>query len=112
MNRYGVIEAFEEGMDLAEYIVNGFNFAPVVPPSLNHSLVVAINPKVSARTDKPGEVLTSNSKPTASAHLISLAPLRVCQPRMSLQALHLLLMTMVIPTPKLASENTLGLVTA
>ena len=55
MNRYGVIEAFEEGMDPVEYIVNGFTFTPVVPPSLNHSLVVAINPKVSTRTNKPGE---------------------------------------------------------
>ena len=55
MNGYGVVEAFEEGMDLAEYIVNGFTFAPVVPPSLDHSLVVTINPKVSARTNKPGE---------------------------------------------------------
>jgi len=55
MNRYGVIEAFEEGVNPAEYVVDGSTFAPVVPPSLDHSLVVAVNPKVSARTNKPGE---------------------------------------------------------
>ena len=51
-----VVGLIKEGVDPAEYSINWFVFAPKVFPSFDDSLVVAVHPKMSARTDKPRDV--------------------------------------------------------
>ena len=55
MNGEGVIELLKEGKDLVKYLVCGSIPAPEIPPTFNNSLVVTVDPKVSARASNPGD---------------------------------------------------------
>ena len=51
-----VVELVKEGMNPAENPIDGLVFASVILPSFDDSLVVAVHPKMSARTSKPRDV--------------------------------------------------------
>ena len=51
-----MVELLKEGMNPAENPIDGLAFASVILPFFNDSLVVAVHPKMSARTSKPQDI--------------------------------------------------------
>lgn len=48
-----MVGELKEVVNALEHSVNRDAFASMISPSFDHSLVVAVDPKVSARTDRP-----------------------------------------------------------
>ena len=97
-------------MDLPKDGICLFIMAFPLPPSFNNASVVSKEPETLPWTACYKDRMDKNSKPTASAHSISLPS--VFHPAVCFHALQQFVMMMVMPNPELASENALQSVTS